>query len=155
MHAMGCDPKVMATLGPLMTREQTAALMERLDQRAQEQGRTFWAAERKADGQVIGFIGGIRSAVPAIEGMLEIGWRLAWDAWGHGYATEGARATIAHLQRTDPGEAIYAITATTNHRSQAVMKRLGMTYWEGHDFDHPAVPAGCPLESHVTYRLEP
>lgn len=153
MHVLGTDPKVMETLGPLMTREETAGLIERLGAVMERQGRTFWALERKADGRLIGFTGMIRSQVPVIEDKLEIGWRLAFDAWGQGYATEAARACIADAARTDPGEPIYAITSVTNVRSRAVMERIGMVRVPDMDFDHPRIPAGAPLAPHVTYRL--
>ncbi|WP_144097057.1 GNAT family N-acetyltransferase [Croceicoccus sediminis] len=154
MHVLGTDPKVMATLGPLLTCEQTAAMIARLDKVAQEQGHTFWACERKDDGRVIGFVGMYRTSVGPIAGEIEIGWRLAWDCWGKGYATEAARATIEHARAIYPGAPIYAITAVLNHRSQAVMQRLGMERVEEMDFDHPRIPAGSPLEPHVTYRID-
>ncbi len=155
MHVLGTDPKVMATLGTLMTREQTAGLIERLDKVAQEQGHTFWACERKSDRRVIGFVGMYRTSVGPIAGEVEIGWRLAWDTWGKGYATEAAFATIDHARKVYPGTPIYAITSVLNNRSQAVMRRLGMERVESMDFNHPNIPAGSPLEAHVTFRLDP
>ena len=151
MHRLGADPEVMATLGPLMTFDDTVALIDRLVQRRARDGHCMWAAERRTDGRVIGFIGAQRGPEPQILGELEIGWRLARDCWGQGYATEGARATLDWLRANRPGEPVIAITARINTRSQAVMERLGMTRNPARDFDHPAVPEGDPLRPHVLY----
>jgi RimJ/RimL family protein N-acetyltransferase len=84
---------------------------------------------------------------------LEVGWRFAPAAWGGGYATEAGRAAIAWAFANRPESEIIAITARTNLRSQAVMKRLGMVYDPSRDFDHPRVPDDSPLKAHVTFSL--
>jgi RimJ/RimL family protein N-acetyltransferase len=152
LAAMGQDPQVMATLGPLMDWEASAALLASLRERAAEWGHTFWAVERKTDGRMIGFTGIIRGRDGPVEGKLEIGWRLASDCWGQGYASEAARAALDWAREQRPGEDVYAITAVSNVRSRAVMERLGMTRQPELDFDHPRVPEGDPLRPHVTYR---
>ncbi len=80
-------------------------------------------------------------------------WRLVPDAWGKGYATEGAQAAInfafEQLQRRE----VVAITAVKNRRSQRVMERLGMTRDPADDFENPMVEAGHPLRAHVLYRI--
>ena len=154
-HRLGSDPEVMATLGPLMSRDETAVVIGRFQERANRYGHTLWAAERREDSRVLGFIGAQRGAIPQIAGELEIGWRLARDAWGHGYATEGAKATVDWLAENRPGEPVVAITARINARSQAVMERLGMTYRPERDFDHPSIAEGDPLRPHVVYILSP
>ncbi len=58
----------------------------------------------------------------------EVLWALHPDAWGNGYATEVARAALAYGFDTLGFELIFAITLPDNHASQAVMKRLGLTY---------------------------
>ena len=50
-------------------------------------------------------------------------------------------------------EEVVSMTATTNRRSQAVMRRLGMTRDPADDFDHPRVLETSPLRRHVLYRL--
>jgi RimJ/RimL family protein N-acetyltransferase len=152
LAAMGRDPQVMATLGPLMDRDASAALLASLRERAAKWGHTFWALERKADGRMIGFTGIVRGRDGPIEGKLEIGWRLASDCWGAGYASEAARAALGWAREHRPGEAVYAITSVSNARSRAVMERLGMTHEPALDFDHPRVAEGDPLRRHVTYR---
>ena len=84
---------------------------------------------------------------------VEIGWRLARDCWGRGYATEGAQAVLTFaFGRLNLAE-IVSFTADSNVRSQAVMERLGMTHKPADDFDHPMIAAGSPVRRHVLYRL--
>jgi ribosomal-protein-alanine N-acetyltransferase len=60
--------------------------------------------------------------------QTEVLWALHPDAWGHGYATEVARAALDYGFNTLGLNLIFAITLPDNHASQAVMKRLGLTY---------------------------
>jgi RimJ/RimL family protein N-acetyltransferase len=153
-HAICSDPLVMATLGPCMSREETAALIGRIEAIEHEHGFTFWALERRDDARLIGWCGVIRGNAGPIDGKAEIGWRLASDCWGQGYASEAARASIDWLFAHLPDETAWAITHIGNHRSRAVMARLGMTYRPELDFDHPRLAADDPLLRHVTYSLE-
>jgi RimJ/RimL family protein N-acetyltransferase len=92
------------------------------------------------------------------EGMpftgIEIGWRLARSAWGHGYATEAALASLAFGFQVLALPEILAVTTAGNLRSQAVMQRIGMTRDPAEDFDNPTEPAG-PLRRNVLYRIRP
>jgi RimJ/RimL family protein N-acetyltransferase len=153
-HAICCDPQVMATLGPVMTLEETAALIGRVEAMEAEHGFTFWALERREDARLIGWCGVIRGTAGPIDGKAEIGWRLASDCWGHGYASEAARATLDWLFANLPDDRAWAITNAGNSRSRAVMERLGMTYRPELDFDHPKLAEDDPLRPHVTYCLE-
>jgi RimJ/RimL family protein N-acetyltransferase len=147
------DPAVMATLGPVMDRDQVAATIVRMQGIEAEHGHCFWAMVRRADERVIGWCGAIRGSVDPIRDKAEIGWRMARDAWGHGYATEAAAATLDWLFANRDDDAAWAITTPANRGSRAVMERLGMEYLSALDFDHPGVPADDPLLRHVTYRI--
>ena len=152
-HAVCSDPEVMATLGPVMDRDQVAALIGRVAAIEAQHGHTFWALVRREDEQLLGWCGVIRGTVGPIVGKAEFGWRLARQAWGQGYVTEAARAAIDWLFANRDDAAAYAITSTGNLRSRAVMERLGMAYLPGEDFDHPKLAPGDPLLRHVTYRV--
>lgn len=152
--AMSRDPEVMATLGPLMTRAESDALIGRLIAMQAQHGHCFWALERKADGAFLGFAGLKIGDVGPIIGEIEIGWRLARHAWGHGYVTEAARAAAAWGFANRPVLRIVAITSVGNSRSQAVMHRLDMVRRPDMDFDHPKVPEGDSLRPHVTFTLD-
>ena len=108
----------------------------------------------KATGEFVGFTGLTLQTFPAhFTPAVEVGWRLAQDAWGHGYATEAARAALdVGFDEHDLTE-IVSMTATTNLRSQRVMQRLGMTSDPADDFDNPKVPEGHRIRRHVLYRI--
>lgn len=58
-------------------------------------------------------------------GEVEVGWHLHPDSWGHGYATESARAVIG--RGFDAGiPEVYAVVRPGNVASLAVCHRLGM-----------------------------
>jgi RimJ/RimL family protein N-acetyltransferase len=154
LHAICADPVVMATIGPLQDRDATRAGLDRLMARTARDGHTFWALERKSDGQMIGFCGIAKGTVPLIESELEIGWRLASDCWGQSFAREAAEASLAWTAAHRPGEPVCAITSVGNVRSRGLMERLGMKRDPAMDFDHPQVPEGSPLKPHVTYWLD-
>ncbi|CAM3219998.1 GCN5 family acetyltransferase [Sphingomonas antarctica] len=149
---MGRDPQVMATLGPLMTREDSDAAIDRMMAYQAAHGHCFWPVERREDGMFLGFCGLKQGPDDTpIAGETEIGWRLRSDMWGRGYAREAAEATLAwgwaHLDRNS----IYAITTPDNSRSWGLMERLGMTRRHDLDFDHPGVPDDSQLKAHLTY----
>lgn len=153
LYALNSDERVMDTLGPVQSREQVAALIARLQALQAKDGCCFWALERKADQRLIGWCGIIRGAhdTPVVD-KLEIGWRLAFDTWGHGYITEAASQCLVWAADNFPDEQVWAITSVDNHRSRAVMERLHMEYLPELDFDHPKVEPGSKLLRHVTYR---
>lgn len=154
-HAICSDPQVMATLGPLMSRDEVGALVARMYRMQVELGHCFWAMERKADAQLIGWCGLIRGAAGTpIAGKPEAGWRMTPAAWGKGYVSEAAVASLQWAFDTLPDDTVWAITSVGNHRSRAVMERIGMVYDPALDFDHPQVPLDSPLLRHVTYRMD-
>ena len=152
-HAMSNDERVMVTLGPLMNREQAAAVIARRRAEEQAEGHCFWALERRADGAFLGFCGLVRGNVGPIISKVEIGWRLAHHAWGQGYAREAAEASLEWGFDTLADDAIWAITTPGNVRSWGLMKRLGMVRHDDLDFEHPSLPEGDPLKPHITYSI--
>jgi RimJ/RimL family protein N-acetyltransferase len=150
--AMNADPEVREHLGDLLTREQSDASVARFRAEFEQRGHGWWAVEVAATGEFIGFAG----LDPVDDGLpfdgVEIGWRLARPAWGHGYATEAASAVLAFGFGTLRLPEILAVTTATNLRSQAVMRRIGMTRDPDGDFDDPTAPEG-PLRPQVLYRI--
>jgi RimJ/RimL family protein N-acetyltransferase len=149
--AMNADPEVREYLGPLLTAEEAAASVRSFQDDLDHKGFGFWAVEVRDTGEFVGFAG----LDTVDEGMpftgVEAGWRLARSVWGHGYATEAALAVLRYGFDTLRMAEILAITTRTNLRSQAVMRRIGMTTDPTEDFDDPEVAAG-PLRRCVLYR---
>ena len=151
---LNADPEVMEFFVSPMTREASDAFVDRIEAGFTEHGFGVWAVELLDQGAFIGFAGLLHQTFEApFTPAFEIGYRLARPAWGQGYATEAAREAVRHgFERVGLDE-IVSMTATGNVRSQAVMKKLGMTHDPADDFDHPRVPDGHPLKRHVLYRL--
>lgn len=154
-HAICSDPRVMATLGPIMTRAESDALIDRVAAREVEAGYTFWAVERRADAALIGWCGLLPGGADTpIAEDVEIGWRLGGDHWGQGYAREAAQASLDWGWANLPAAHIAAITSVGNARSRMLMERLGMTRFPDEDFDHPRVADASPLKRHLVYRID-
>ena len=119
--------------------------MDRIEDLFLRQGFGLWALEVAATGEFIGFTG-LNPMPPGVPGAggMEVGWRLARDAWHHGYATEAALAA-AEVAFGGAGLAeLWSMTAVANEPSQAVMRRLGMTrhaYFD-HPGSKPVIPSG-------------
>lgn len=151
--ALNADPEVMAFFPRPLDRAESDAAVARIRDHFARHGFGLWAVEAPGVADFIGFVG---LAVPRFEAhftpCVEIGWRLAREHWGRGYATEAARAVLAFGFQDLALDEIVSFTSAVNPRSRAVMERIGMTRAPGDDFDHPALPEGHPLRPHVLYR---
>ena len=150
--AQNADARVMTWFGGPMAAEQAAAWMAKQLDHWQKHG--FGRMAVDLDGVVVGFVGLTRTDFDAgFTPCVEIAWRLAFEHWGKGYATEAARAVVRDgFDRLGLDE-IVAITTPGNTRSRRVMERLGMVPSPRDTFEHPLVPVGDPLRLHVVYRL--
>lgn len=125
-------PSVMRWLGGVADAEGRAQARARLEGYRRDHGHTFWAVERHADGghlagELLGFCGLKRANQQGGPiGDFEIGWRLREDAWGRGYAREGAVEAIraGFIQFGAPH--MIALTVPGNAGSRGLMERLGM-----------------------------
>lgn len=151
---MNADPQVAEFLSRALDRAASDALIDRIVGHWADDGHGLWAVERRDDGRFIGFVG---LTTPSFEAAftpcVEIGWRLAPEAWGNGYATEGARAALRFGFERIGLAKIVSFTVPANVRSRAVMERIGLTRDPADDFEHPGLPEGHPLRKHVLYRL--
>ncbi len=137
-----------------LSREESDASVDRIEAHFERHGFGVWAVEIDSVAEFAGFVG---LSVPRFEAhftpCIEIGWRLAAEYWGQGFATEGARAALEFGFETLRLEDIVSFTVPANVRSRRVMEKLGMTQRESDDFDHPLLPVGHPLRRHVLYRI--
>jgi RimJ/RimL family protein N-acetyltransferase len=151
---MNADARVMEHMPATLTAAESAALAARLGADLQTRAFGAWAVEAIGVAPFIGFVGLHEATLEApFSPCIEIAWRLARDAWGHGYAAEAARAVLDDgFVRLGFNE-ILAWTVPANHRSRRLMDRLGMRHSPDEDFDHPRLPEGHPLRRHVLYRI--
>ncbi|MEL7729976.1 GNAT family N-acetyltransferase [Citromicrobium bathyomarinum] len=128
-------PAVMRWLGGVCDAEKQRGAQDRLLSYEAEHGHTFWALERKDDGAILGFCGLKRcNQAGGPVGMMEIGWRLREDAWGHGYAKEAATASLDLAFDRFGADEVVALTVARNTASWGLMERLGMRRREDLDF---------------------
>jgi len=151
--ALNADPRVMEHYPAPLTRDESDAFVrERAVPSFAERGFGPWAVEVPGVAPFIGYVGLLAPTFEAcFTPCVEIGWRLAFPAWGSGYATEAARLAIAFGFADNGLDEIVSFTVPANRRSIAVMERLGMRA-DG-AFDHPRLPPGHALRRHVLYRL--
>jgi len=153
--ALNANAEVMRYFPDTLTRGQSDALAERERTRIAERGWGLWAVEVTHGGRFIGFVGLAEVNFTAhFTPAVEVGWRLAPDQWGCGYATEAAKAALSFAFDTLELAEVVSFTSKANLRSRRVMERLGMRHDTSDDFDHPSVEDG-PLRAHVLYRIRP
>ena len=91
------DPRVMEFFPAMLDAGQSGQMATRIQTGLAEKGFGLWAVEVPGVHDFIGLVG---LAAPGFKAhftpCIEIGWRLAFEHWGHGYATEAARHVLAH-----------------------------------------------------------
>jgi len=151
--ALNADPEVMRWFPRTLSRAEADDFVDRHAAHIDEHGWGLWAVEVVGGAPFIGFTG---LAVPGFpvpgrpDGCIEVGWRLAAEHWGQGYAPEAARAALAFALDELGWDEVVSFTAVGNANSRRVMEKLGME--PEREFDHPKLP-GHPLERHVLSRV--
>jgi RimJ/RimL family protein N-acetyltransferase len=152
--AMNSDARVMEFFRSHLNQADSDAMVDHIEKHFCEHGFGLWAIEVPGGAPFIGFAGLTWARFSAaFTPCVEVGWRLAFEHWGQGYATEAARLALAYGFGTLALSEIVSFTSVTNRRSRAVMERLGMHHDPAEDFDYPSFPEGHPLRRHVLYRL--
>jgi len=151
--ALNADAEVRRWFPGTLTRAESDAQVEALQEHLTRHGFGFWAVEVPGVAPFIGFVG-LQHVPPTLPfaPVVEAGWRLARAHWGQGYATEAARAVLAHGFETLGLSEIVAYAVPDNQASLRVMERIGMIRDPDGDFDHPGIAAGHPHRRHVLYR---
>lgn len=152
--ALNADPVVMEFLPAMLTRAESDAFVDRIEDTFEQRGWSLWAIEVADDATFAGYVGLWPAEFDAdFTPTVEIGWRLAAACWGRGYAPEAARAALAYGFDTVGLDEIVSFTTVANVRSQRVMQKIGMTRDPHDDFDHASLPVGHRLRPHVLYRI--
>lgn len=152
---LNADPKVREFFPGLMSCEECERSIKLMSDHITRCGWGFWAVSLIETDEFIGFIGLEDVYFQAhFTPAVEIGWRLAFDYWGKGYATEGAKAALAYGFETLNLDEIVSFTTVQNMRSRRIMEKIGMHHNSKDDFDHPKLAEGHKLRRHVLYRLK-
>jgi len=152
--AMNADPRVMEYFPSVKSFDESREEYYRIEQGFEKYGWGYWAVSVVNGPHFIGFVGLKHVNFDAhFTPAVEIGWRLLFEEWGKGYATEGALASLKFGFETLNLKEIVSFTAVQNMRSRAVMEKIGMHHDSSDDFDHPKLSEGHPLRRHVLYRL--
>ena len=150
---LNADARVMRYFLRPLTSEESNDCATRIQTHIDQHGWGLWAVEVEGVAPFVGYVG---LTVPRFKAhftpCVEIGWRLASEFWGFGYATEAAHAALAFGFRELDLAEIVSFTTETNMPSRRVMERIGMTRNPDDDFDHPGLPIDHRLRRHVLYR---
>ncbi len=151
---MSADPLVTEPFPSVLSRAESDAYAARIRAELAERGIGLWALEVPGVAPFVGFTG---LSVPRFDAFftpcVEIGWRLAREHWGRGYASEAARTALGHAFGALGLDEVVSFTSVGNTRSRRVMEKLGMRHDPADDFEHPGLPQGHPLRPHVLYRV--
>lgn len=151
---INADPLIMEYMPRLLPPADSDKLVERFKKHIKKHGYGMYAVERKEDGAFIGTVGlNNVEFKAAFTPAVEIAWRLDYGAWGHGYATEAARALIEYAFSELKLKEILSFTVHDNTASTHMMEKLGMTRDVKGDFDYPGMRKDHPLGKFVLYRL--
>lgn len=154
MSKINADERVMEYFPNTQSAADTRKFIESQQRAHKVEGYCFFAAEELDTENFIGFIGILKFKFDVdFAPGVEIGWRLGFDHWGKGYATEGAEAVLNFAFEEKRIPEIWSFTTLTNQRSENVMKKLGMA--KVGEFQHPLVDVGHPLKPHVLYKITP
>lgn len=153
--ALNADSLVREYMQGPMTREESDAFVDRIKAQWEESGWGLWAVGVPGVAPFIGYVGLWPADFVTGSPMIEVGWRLARQHWGHGYATEAAREALRYGFEVVEATEIVSLTVPQNIRSRRVMERIGLVHDPADDFDHPGVdPLLYPhLVRHVLYRI--
>lgn len=149
---MCADGDVMRHFPATLSRNESDALIDRINTHIDEHGFGLWAMERTKDGALLGFTGiqFVRLESPIL-GDVEIGWRLDKRHWGKGYAREAAEASLDWFWRNTDHDRVVSMTISDNEPSWGLMQRIGLERRPNLDFDHPGIEAGTRYCRQIVY----
>lgn len=126
MHEIYSDPEVMRYVGhgPHRTVSETTAALRAYSDMLARRGYSFLAVEELDGGRVVGD-GGLHP-LGGTGPEIELGYTLAREAWGRGYATEVARALVDHARTSLGVPVVVAQVEPDNAASRHVLEKLGM-----------------------------
>ena len=133
---LNADPEVMKYYPSTLTTEESHRLAKKIEALIVKRGWGFWAVELLETGSFIGFVGlhEPEYTLP-VTPCVEVGWRLAKEFWGKGYATESGKAAVNYAFNTLGLTKFYATTEIGNQASHRALLKIGLTYVEDFYFE--------------------
>ena len=121
------DPETLVHWPRPLTREEAERWIAQNRRRYAEDGFGWWAVELRETGELLGDCG---LATYTIDGVseVELGYHFHRRNWGHGYATEAARALLQWGFDTLPLNRVQAEADTRNAASARVLEKLGFVH---------------------------
>jgi len=151
-HKMNADVRVMEFFPSNWSLEQTTAFILRMKIHYEKHNFCYFAVDRLDTNTFIGFIGLMHQTYETgFNPFIDIGWRLLPEAWGNGFATEGAKGCVKYAFTILNLPYVYAIAPKLNKKSQRVMQKIGMH--EHIYFKHPNIDENDPLCECVAHRI--
>ena len=124
---LNADEAVMEHFPKTLSNQETIELIGLLKKHYADNGFTYYAAEVLATGEFIGMIGlAYQTYKTKFTPAIDIGWRLQKNAWGKGYATEGAKRCLEYAFNELDVDKIISVCTINNSKSENVMKKIGM-----------------------------
>ena len=149
--AINSDPEVMRFFQKPLLKEDTLAMMERMERLYEEKGFCYFAVEHLADQSLIGTIGlGWKTFEADFTPTVDLGYRIGKNWWNQGYSTEGAAACLDYARQVQIPKVV-AMASIGNLASIQVMKKIGMQYWK--EFDHPDLQNSPSIQRCSLYQL--
>ena len=149
--ALCADAAVMEHFPSTLTRRESDAFVDQIIAIMARDGYGLWAVEVRDLSPFVGYVGLWSARRVLGYDVLEVGWRLARDSWGHGYAPEAAFEALRYAFDVLGETQVVSFTTPGNAKSRRVMEKLGLSHVD--HFEHPGLPVGHPLRPHVLYRI--
>jgi len=149
---LNSDEEVMKHFPKTLSNKEVVEFIERLKKHYEQNGFTYYATEILDSKEFIGMIGLAKQEYKTnFTPAIDIGWRLKRNAWGKGYATEGAKRCIEHAFNELDIIKIISVCVVKNKKSENVMKKLGMK--RKGEFNHPEIINHPEFKKHVCYEI--
>ncbi|MDX5340832.1 MAG: GNAT family N-acetyltransferase [Cyclobacteriaceae bacterium] len=149
---INADPEVMRFFQKTYSKEDTQAMMERMQRMYEDREYCYFAVDHLESKELIGTIGlGWKTFEADFTPCVDIGWRIGKKWWNQGLSSEGARACLEFAKQKEIPEVV-SMASVGNLASIEVMKKIGMRYWK--NFEHPDLKDFPEISACALYRIQ-
>jgi len=129
------NPKVQKYFPKTLNRKETKEFYERIQNRYNSDGYSFWAVIRKEDSLFLGICGILKQE---IDGQVEteVGYRLINKFWGKGYGTEAAEGCVKYAKEKLKKTSVISLIRSVNVPSRRVVEKNGFKLEKETIFDN-------------------